>query len=201
MTNTWVKHPDINPKTERMTMESTSITWAGLVFREYTDADAKAVTEAALESVATVGRWMPWCNNEFNETQALEWFATCRTGWETGSAFEYGIFCQETGEFLGGTGLNDIRQQHKFCNLGYWIRQSRQRQGIASRCIQALSTHGFHQLGLQRIEIVVALGNHASEGVAIKAGALHEGIARNRLHIHGRSVSAHMFSLVPQQAK
>ena len=178
-------------------MESTSITWAGLVFREFADADAKAFTAAALESVATVGRWMPWCTADYSETLALAWFAACRTAREAGSALEYGIFCQDSGDFLGGAGLNEIRPQHKFCNLGYWIRQSRQRQGIASRCIQALSAHAFAQLGLQRVEIVVAVGNHASEGVALKAGALREGVARNRLHIHGKSVAAHMFSLVP----
>ncbi len=140
---------------------------------------------------------MPWCTADYSEALALEWFTACRTARDAGSGLEYGIFCQDSGEFLGGAGLNEIRQQHKFCNLGYWIRQSRQRQGIASRCVQALSAHAFGQLGLQRVEIVVAVGNHASEGVALKAGALREGVARNRLHIHGKSVSAHMFSLVP----
>lgn len=68
---------------------------------------------------------------------------------------------------------------------------------MAPRCVRALAAHGFDHEGLQRIEIVVAVGNTASEKVAQKAGALHEGIARNRLVIDGRPVPAHMFSLVP----
>ncbi|MEK0266438.1 GNAT family protein [Stenotrophomonas rhizophila] len=43
----------------------------------------------------------------------------------------------------------------------------------------------------------MAVGNEASERVAVKAGALREGVARNRLVIDGRPVAAQMFSLVP----
>jgi RimJ/RimL family protein N-acetyltransferase len=56
---------------------------------------------------------------------------------------------------------------------------------------------GFAELGLMRIEIVVAEGNVSSAGVARKAGALHEGLMRNRLVVGGVSVPAWMFSMVP----
>lgn len=178
-------------------MKSSAIAFSGLVLRPFSDSDDEAFTSAVVESVESVGRWMPWCTSDYSTRHALEWFATCRSARDAGTAFEYGIFCQDSGDFLGGAGLNEIRQQHRFCNLGYWVRQSRQRQGVASRCVQALSTHGFHQLGLHRVEIVVAVGNLASEGVAVKSGAFHECIARNRLHLHDKPVPAHVFSLVP----
>jgi ribosomal-protein-serine acetyltransferase len=179
-------------------MESPSIAFAGLVLRPFAESDAEAFSSAVLESVETVGPWMPWCSSDYSADRALEWFAACHTARVAGNAFEYGVFCQNSGDFLGGAGLNDIRQQHKFCNLGYWVRQSRQRQGVASRCVQALSALAFHELEFNRVEIVVAVGNLASEGVAVKSGALRESVARNRLYIHGKSAPAHVFSLVPQ---
>lgn len=69
--------------------------------------------------------------------------------------------------------------------------------GMAVRAVQALSAHAFGALGLQRVEIVVAVGNHASEGVARRAGAQWECVARNRLQLHGAAVPASVFSLVP----
>ena len=57
--------------------------------------------------------------------------------------------------------------------------------------------YAFGSLALHRVEIVVAVGNDASEGVARKSGALFECIARNRLLIRGVSVPASVFSLVP----
>jgi RimJ/RimL family protein N-acetyltransferase len=57
---------------------------------------------------------------------------------------------------------------------------------------------GFEQLGLQRIEIVAAVGNVPSQRVAEKAGATREGVSRKRLLIHGESLDAVLFSLVPE---
>lgn len=173
---------------------------AGLLLRPFAATDAEPFSAAVRESVDSMQRWMPWCRHDYGPAQALDWFADCQQTRDAGSAFEFGIFCQHSGVLLGGAGLNDLRPQHRYGNLGYWVRQTRQRQGVATRCVQALATHAFMQLGLQRVEIVVALGNLASEAVALKSGALREGVARNRLHLHGQPVAAHVFSLVPPHA-
>lgn len=178
-------------------MTTPTLHHAGLLWRPFEDNDAEAFAAAVRESVASVAPWMPWCTSTYTQTQALEWFAHCRAQAASGAALEYGAFCQDSGEFLGGAGLNEIRQQHKLCNLGYWVRQSRQRQGVALRSVQALSRHAFESLSLQRVEIVAAVGNSASANVALKAGALREGVARNRLYLHDRQVDAQMFSLLP----
>ncbi|WP_269791447.1 GNAT family N-acetyltransferase [Stenotrophomonas sp. Iso1] len=179
-------------------MESSAIVFEGLLLRPFEDSDAPVFAEAVRESVESVSRWMPWASHDYSAAQALEWFAACGAQRVAATALEFGIFCQNTGVFLGGAGLNEIRREPRFCNLGYWVRQSRQGQGIASRCVRALAAHGFANEGLQRIEIVVATGNAASEKAALKSGALREGIARNRLVINDQPVPAYMFSLVPE---
>ncbi|KQQ36331.1 acetyltransferase [Duganella sp. Leaf126] len=181
-------------------MPAPALPYAGLLLRPFADADADAFTAAVVESVVSVSPWMPWCVSDYSAADALEWFAACRAGQAAGTACEYGIFCERSGDFLGGAGLNDIRAQHRFCNLGYWVRQSRQRQGVATCCVQALSAHAFGALGLQRVEIVVAVGNTASMAVATKCGARDERIARNRLCIGDTAVDAHVFALIPADA-
>jgi ribosomal-protein-serine acetyltransferase len=176
----------------------TPIHYEGLVFRSYTLDDAPAYLAAVLESVEIVGRWMPWCHKGYSLGEAVQWFADCDASRAAETAFEFGIFEEESGVFLGGAGLNQICWQNSFCNLGYWVRQTQQRKGIASRSVRALADHAFRVVGLQRVEIVVALGNDASEGVARKCAALEEGVARNRLIVGGVSVPARMFSLVPE---
>lgn len=104
-----------------------------LVLRPFDDADAAPFVAAARESVATIGRWMSWCHADFSEQDALNWFAACRAGLIAGTAHEFVVFDARTGELLGAGGLNAISAQHRFCNLGYWVRQSAQRRGIAPR--------------------------------------------------------------------
>jgi len=100
-------------------------------------------------------------------------------------------------DYIGAAGLNQFNRVHNFCNLGYWVRTSAQRQGAARAAIRALARFAFDELALTRVEIVVADGNHASLALARKAGAVHEGLAHNRLYLHNGPVAAHMLSLIP----
>ena len=163
------------------------------ILRPYRHADAAAMSAGVRESTATVGRWMSWAKPDFSEYDAACWFEHCRLARAAGTAHEFGIFTADGG-FVGGCGLNQFSALNKLCNLGYWVRQSCQRAGAATAAVKALRELGFGPLGLARIEIVVAEGNVASIGVAHKAGAAHECLARCRLQVHGRSVSAHVFS-------
>lgn len=178
------------------TLPAPALPFPDLCIRPYQADDAEAFAQAVRESVASVGPWMPWCHAAYTVDEAHAWFALCERERAAGSAFEFGLF-DAGGALLGGAGLNQINRQHNFCNLGYWVRASRQRRGVARGAVRLLAGYGFEELGLTRIEIVIALGNTASEAVALGAGAVREGVARNRLCINGQAQDATMFGLLP----
>jgi RimJ/RimL family protein N-acetyltransferase len=165
--------------------------------RPFTDSDAPEFARAVLESLDTLAPWMPWAHTSYTTQDALDWFAMCRASQADESAYEFGIFSRNDDRLLGGCGLNQFNRQHGFCNLGYWIRHSNQRQGVATTCVNLLSQLAFSTYGFHRVEIVTATDNEASAGVALKAGATFECIARNRLQLHGKPIDAKVFSLVP----
>ncbi len=110
--------------------------------------------------------------------------------------FGFAIFDAKTNEFLGGTGLNQPSKVHKFYNLGYWVRVSRQNRGICGEATKILAKSAFEELQINRIEILMAIENIPSQKAAEKAGATREGILRKRLIIGGRIHDAVMFSFV-----
>jgi RimJ/RimL family protein N-acetyltransferase len=169
----------------------------GLTLRTLEEVDAPALVQAARESLDTVGRWMPWCTASYSEKDALDFVADCRSNRSRGTAYDLGIFEDGDPTLVGIVGLNSIDLRNRFCNLGYWVRNSRQRRGIAFRCLEILARYAFEELNLFRVEIVVAVGNTASDALALKAGALAERVARNRIHIRGTSVPATVYSLIP----
>ncbi|WP_447832166.1 GNAT family N-acetyltransferase [Aeromonas salmonicida] len=169
---------------------------AKIVIRPFEPGDADDFVRAAHESIETVGKWMSWCSRSFTRDSALEWFATCDQDREAGRAFDMGLFCAATGQLLGGAGINQLAPHHCYGNIGYWVRQSRQGQGIAQQAVALLRDFGFQQLGLFRLEIVMGIGNTASEAVAIAAGATFECRARNRIFLHDQPLDAHIYSLV-----
>jgi ribosomal-protein-serine acetyltransferase len=166
-----------------------------LILRPFETLDAEAFAVAARESVATVGVWMPWCVADYSATLALDWFAVCDAAQAANTGCDLGVFAED-GELLGGVGLNQFNRLHNFANLGYWVRATRQRQGVCLRAAQALAHHGFSELGFGRIEIIIAEGNEPSNAVARKLGAVFEGHARNRLVIRGVPVAASVYSLI-----
>jgi RimJ/RimL family protein N-acetyltransferase len=95
-------------------------------------------------------------------------------------------------------GLNALHPTHGFANLGYWVRTDSTSRGVATRATRLIARFGFEELGLARLEIVVAVENQASLRVAEKAGATREGILRNRLAHDNGFADAMMFSLIPQ---
>ena len=169
----------------------------GMVLRPWTRNDARSMAEAVRESVATVGRWMDWCHPGFGVRDAIDWADACADSLAQGKACEFGLFDERSGRLVGGAGLNQFNTSHRVCNLSYWVRQSAQGQGIATRAARSLAGYGFSVLGFQRIEIVVAEGNEPSLAVALKLGAQFECLARNRLMIRGKPVSAWVQSLLP----
>ncbi|MFE8601434.1 GNAT family N-acetyltransferase [Archangium violaceum] len=159
---------------------------------------ATALVEAVHESVASVGRWLPWCHAGYGPAEADAWIAQCGDGWAAGGHFAFAIIEETTGTLLGGTGLNRIDRVNRNANLGYWVRQSRQGQGIAARAAGLATRFGFGQLGLVRIEIVIQPDNQPSLRTAEKLGARFEAVARQRICLHGQARDAAVYGLIPE---
>lgn len=176
------------------------------MLKAYEEAFAPMLFEAAAEARADAEfrRWMPWCHENYTIEESRDFVKRTVANWRDsndvwrgGMQFGYAIFDAENEKFLGGVGLNQPNDIHKIFNLGYWIRPSAQKRGAGSRAARLLANAAFEDLAeLNRIEILVAVENAASLKTAEKAGALREGVLRNRLAIGGRVHDAAMFSFI-----
>ena len=169
-----------------------------VLLRPYCPDDVQHLYEAACESVAELSPWLPWCHPGYRIEDSREWVERCAVRWDEGEAYNFAICDAQNGTYLGGCGLNDIDRANGNANLGYWVRSSRTGQGVATAATQLLTRFGFSKLALNRVEIIAATGNRASQRVAEKAGAAREGVLRNRLVIGEAVHDAVVFSLVPE---
>jgi ribosomal-protein-serine acetyltransferase len=162
--------------------------------RPYRVEDAEMVVQAVRESVSDLQPWMPWAHPGYSIEESRTWLETRVPAFEQGTAFEFAILSRD-GRYLGGCGLNEIERMNRRANLGYWVRSSATRRGVATAAVLALREWAFEATDLLRLEIVVAVGNVASQRVAQKVGAVREGTLRRRLVLHGTAMDATMFSL------
>jgi ribosomal-protein-serine acetyltransferase len=177
-------------------MNKVQLTDGKILLRPAGMKDAKEMFAAVQESTAEISLWMPWCHVGYTPGESKNWIKMCAKSRKDGTAYDFAITDAQDGTILGDCGLNDIRNSDKTANLGYWVRSSRVKHGIATAAALLLADFGFKELKLNRIEILAAVENHASQRVAAKAGAVREGILRNRLLLHGKIHDAVMFSLI-----
>jgi ribosomal-protein-serine acetyltransferase len=169
-----------------------------LLLRPLADTDRDALYAAVIESKDHVGRWMGWCHPDYALADTEAWIATCERAWaDPAGDRAFAILDAANGSMLGSAGVNQFNRVHHYCNLGYWIRWSRVRQGIASAAALMVARYAFDVLGMARIEVVAQVPNIASRKVAEKIGCRLEGIARQRLAFRDLHHDAALYSLLP----
>ena len=152
-----------------------------LVIRCYEPGDAPLAKDAIDSSLEHLRKFMPWA---YGEPQSLEEKAELlerfRADFDAGDNFPYGIFTTDESEQLGGTGFHP-RIGPGGLEIGYFVRASATRQGIATESTAALTRVGFEVCGADRIELRIEPANSASRGIPRKLGFLEEATLRRRL--------------------
>ena len=141
-----------------------------LVLRCWEPADAQALKDALDSSLDHLRPWLPWARNEPQSVEEkVQLLRKFRGNFDLGQDFVYGIFSSDEAEVVGGTGLHP-RVGAGALEIGYWIRESRAREGLASEATAALTQVAFEICGVDRVEIRVDPANEPSMGVPKKLG-------------------------------
>ncbi len=172
------------------------MTGSSIGIRRFHAVDVPSLFLAARESMTELQQWMAWCRADYSLDDCLDFVSACDEEWEAGRKYSFAIYDRKDGALVGSVGLSGVNHVHRFANVGYWVRSSRTGQGAASAGLRLAARFAFEELHLNRLELIIALGNYASIRVAEKVGAHREGILRDRLLLKGGPESAVIYSLV-----
>ncbi len=82
------------------------------------------------------------------------------------------------GEFAGLIGFKSTDLENKKTEIGYWLSEKYQRHGIVSKSCQFLINFAFDVLGINRIQIRVAVKNTRSCRIPERLHFTFEGVER-----------------------
>ena len=145
-----------------------------ITIRAYELGIERAVFEAAAESVPEIGPSMRTWSDGATLDRAARHVAESIQAWHAGSWYDFAITRAGSPAFLGRVGLDRIYEGT--ANVGYWVRTSQTRLGIATAAVRLVAQFAFEDLALHRLELLVAVDNPASRRVAQKVGATFEGV-------------------------
>lgn len=181
-----------------MVIKKQVLTNGKIILRPFKLQDTKLVYKAISESMDELIPWLQFCHTDYSIEETRLWLSSRDEDWKAGKAYDFAIIDAESSTFLGGCGLNQVNDEYKMANLGYWVRTVLTGRGIATAVVLLLADFGFKELKLNRIEIMVDVENKRSQRVAEKTGAIREGVLRNRLIVHGQIRDVVLFSLIPK---
>jgi ribosomal-protein-serine acetyltransferase len=164
------------------------------------ESDVPELFTAVRDSIEQLSPWMPWCHPDYSASEAESFVASQIERWDSHEEYSFAIRNRDQ-VFAGVCGLNQFNRLHQLANLGYWVRTSCTGRGLATAATKLLADFGLNDLNLQRVEILVAVDNYASQRVAERAKATCEGILHNRLWIRDRAHDAVCYSFVRSRPK
>jgi RimJ/RimL family protein N-acetyltransferase len=128
------------------------------------------------------------------ESFVRSWIRGYEDGWRTGTRAGFVARTGDGDTFLGFGSLFKLDLPAAEAEIGYAVAPAARGQGIAGRTLALLTAWGLDGLGLERLELRIAVTNPASEHVAARAGYTQEGVLR---HVHfkeGRRVDLGVWS-------
>ncbi|MDW6005062.1 GNAT family N-acetyltransferase [Vibrio mangrovi] len=144
--------------------------------------------------------------NEPYLSQWLNWPRACRhlDDFKTfiqGSLYKYadgdGLDCaiEFQGQIVGNIGFNTIDHELKKAEIGYWIAQQYQGNGIVTRACKFLIQYAFESLNMEKVQISAAEDNLPSRAVCERLGMKLEGIISHQEKVGDRILSHAIYGI------
>lgn len=136
-----------------------------------------------------IRRWQTWADG-YDRERATD-FCTVQAHIEPENKLTWAVDADD--RLVGAVGLNRADWANGKVEVGYWIGPWARRRGYAREAVRAVAAYAF-SIGLHRVELLAAVGNTASRGVAERAGFSQEGILREAGRLDGRYIDMVLYA-------
>lgn len=136
--------------------------------------DAQQIFDAINTQREYLGKWLPFVESttSVDDVQCFVNYALCNAHSEP----TYTI--RKSGEFIGLIGFKATDKLNRKTEIGYWLSEQFQGQGIMTKSVIALCRYAFNELEMNRVQLKCAVGNSASSAIAKRVGFTLEGVER-----------------------
>jgi ribosomal-protein-serine acetyltransferase len=146
---------------------------------------------------AYLREWLPWVDATHAEDDTLSFIRSMREQYAANESITAGIWRQD--RFIGVIGTHKINWLLRKVELGYWLGESYQGNGIMTDACRVLIAHLFRDLDLNRVEIHCATGNAKSIAVPRRLKFIQEGTLREAGYANGRFLDLHIFGMLRKE--
>lgn len=169
---------------------------SGLELRPALRSDAPVIFAAIQRNHARLREFLPWVSPTYGESDAVRHLEQRERENTAHEALAVHIWMQN--ELCGAISLHKIDPLHKSTSIGYWLDSAYEGRGIMTMACRAITSEGFRNYGLHRIEIRCAVENEKSSSIPRRLGFVEEGILRQAEWMHDHWIDLRVFSMLQQ---
>jgi len=147
--------------------------------RAWRDGDLHGLVEACQDP--EISRWtrVPY---PYGPSDARAYLLSRHDALHTGAGAPFAIVSTtDRDHLLGSISLLRFSWPHARAEVGYWLAAQARGQGHVTRAVRLITEWGFTSIGLERIDLMAATGNPASQRVAERCGFTREAVLRSYL--------------------
>lgn len=138
--------------------------------------DAPLIFQTIDSQRAYLGEWLPFVAFTKTQQDTEEFIRSISVQYQQPSSIVYTILYDDN--FAGLIGFKEIDRSNSRAELGYWLSELYQKNGIATTCTKYLCNHAFNLMGMNRIQIKCATQNVKSQQVPVRLNFALEGVER-----------------------
>ncbi|MBM4764094.1 GNAT family protein [Bacillus sp. B15-48] len=141
--------------------------------------------------------WLPWVDSITSPVAYHSIIPVWLQQFAENKGFNAGI--RYNGQLVGTIGLNQIDWSNSQTNIGYFLAQGAQGNGIMTRAVSTVLNYVFFELGLNRVEIRCGIGNHRSRSIPERLGFTREGVIRQGENLYGKYHDLVIYSMLANE--
>lgn len=138
-------------------------------------------------------RWLGWLNFYEKSDDLLEYTKICQEREKNKEAYAFGIYYLN--EFVGCIEIQEINYRNKKCEIGYWLSEKYNGKGIMIRSCKTIINYIFDIIELNRISILAATENYASQAIPEKLKFIKEGTLMDNECLYGKFVDNYIYGM------
>jgi len=114
---------------------------------------------------------------------------------------KFNMMIMHEDRIAGILGFHRILPIDARAEIGYWIGESFQGNGILTKSMPKFLQYGFDALAINRVELLTLSTHHRSISLANRTGFIQEGILKQYYFMHGAHHDAYIYSLLKSDFK
>ncbi|MFV0390091.1 MAG: GNAT family N-acetyltransferase [Pyrinomonadaceae bacterium] len=165
--------------------------------RTATLAFAKELHQLVKSNLKYLAKWMSWATENIAVRDLEEFLRREMEVRERRTGINFCVFNNQT--MIGNIGAKEIDSTNRSAEIGYWIAEDAQGNGIATNACKAIINLLFTEYELNRIVIKCGTENYKSQAIPERLGFTNEGISRQVLWLNDRFIGLSVYSLLKEE--